>query len=80
MYLYLSGEGEGEAPEVDVVVVSPPLQRVKAISEASEASDPSSVNSQGWEDTGEGWWDACQAGWQHRTSCHWVEERVAYRE
>ncbi|KAK8396470.1 hypothetical protein O3P69_005488 [Scylla paramamosain] len=49
-----AGEGEGEAPEADVVLVSPPLQRVKAISEASEASDPSSVNSQGWEDTGGG--------------------------
>ncbi|MPC24652.1 Rapamycin-insensitive companion of mTOR [Portunus trituberculatus] len=48
-----AGEGDGEAPEAEVVVVSPPLQRVKAISEASEASDPSSVNSQGWEDSGE---------------------------
>lgn len=53
IWMYLSGEGEGDAPEAEVVVVSPPLQRVKAISEASEASDPSSVNSQGWEDTGE---------------------------
>ncbi|KAK8725070.1 hypothetical protein OTU49_011142 [Cherax quadricarinatus] len=37
-----------------LVVESPPLQRVKATSEASEASESSSVNSQGWDDTGEG--------------------------
>ncbi|KAG0730303.1 hypothetical protein GWK47_028515 [Chionoecetes opilio] len=46
----LPGEGEGEG---EGVVESPPLPRVKVISEASEASDPSSLNSQGWEDTGE---------------------------
>ena len=48
------GEGECEGEAAEVVVVSLPLQRVKAISEASEVSDASSVNSQGWEDTGEG--------------------------
>ncbi|XP_069163639.1 rapamycin-insensitive companion of mTOR-like isoform X1 [Procambarus clarkii] len=46
-------EGEGPVTE-GMVVESPHLQRVKAISEASEASDSSSVNSQGWDDLGEG--------------------------
>nr|XP_053655508.1 LOW QUALITY PROTEIN: rapamycin-insensitive companion of mTOR-like [Cherax quadricarinatus] len=48
-------EGDGQGAEgVMLVVESPPLQRVKATSEASEASESSSVNSQGWDDTGEG--------------------------
>lgn len=37
---------------MDAVVESPPLQRVKAITELSEASESSSVNSQGWDDLG----------------------------
>lgn len=47
------GQGEGEASETALMVESPPLQRVKAISETSEASDTGSFTSQGWEDTGE---------------------------
>lgn len=48
-----SSAGEGEGSETTVVVESPPLQRVKALSEASETSDTGSFTSQGWEDTGE---------------------------
>ncbi|XP_071552296.1 rapamycin-insensitive companion of mTOR isoform X2 [Panulirus ornatus] len=37
-----------------MIVESPPLQQVKAISEISEASESSSINSQSWDDLGEG--------------------------
>ncbi|KAG7156669.1 rapamycin-insensitive companion of mTOR-like [Homarus americanus] len=46
-------ESNGQVTE-SLVVESPPLQRVKAMSEVSEASESSSVNSQGWDDLGEG--------------------------
>lgn len=49
--IFLTGESDSQGPE-GVVVESPPLQRVKAISEASEASESSSVTSQGWDELG----------------------------
>nr|UYO77161.1 rapamycin insensitive companion of mTOR [Penaeus japonicus] len=45
---------ENEGQVMDAVVESPPLQRVKAITELSEASESSSVNSQGWDDLVDG--------------------------
>ncbi|XP_064086614.1 rapamycin-insensitive companion of mTOR-like [Macrobrachium nipponense] len=45
---------ESDGPILEVVAESPPLQRVKATNEVSEASESSSVNSQGWDDLGEG--------------------------